>query len=850
MAHPLEPAGRGPAGVPAAFGEVLRRYRAAAGLTQEALAERAGLSRRGIADLERGARRLPRRVTLERLAEALGLDASQRARFGATAAGPPPLALLPVPLTSFVGREREVAEVRQRLRATRLLTLTGAGGIGKTRLALAVATELLDAFRAGAVFVDLAPLDAPALVVPAIAQALGVREGDRPLAERLEAALRDRELLLVLDNFEHVLAAAPVVAALLRACPRVKVLATSRAPLHLSGEHEFPVAPLAVPDPRRQLPLEWLAQVPAAQLFVRRAQAVRPGFALSPDNAAAVAEICSRLEGLPLAIELAAARTRALPPQALLARLGRALPLLTGGPSDLPDRQRTLRDTIAWSYGLLREPERVLFSQLAVFAGGWTLEAAEAVAGGRGSGGVDPTGPARSHDSSLLAPEAVLDGLESLLDKSLILRAEAAGGEPRFRMLETIREYALEQLAAGGAAPALRRRHAEYFLALAEGAEAATRGAGQAHWLARLEAEHDNFRAALGWAAGRPQAEEPTEAVTDRGHLALRLAGALRWFWAWHGHLSEGRQWLEALLAAAPEAPPAARAKALNGVGWLARFQGEYGPAAAWLEQGAALYREVGDVWETAHSLGIWGIVEQFRGDYARAVPLCEESLELFRTTGDHWGIGSTLMWLGWAAHAHGDYARAERSYRASVAAFRQVGGRFVALARVLNSLGDLAGAQGDRGRAVTFLEESLAVYREVGDTYGVASVLASLGGAAAAGGELGRAEALLAESLGLNRDLANQHGTAECLERLAAIAEARRRPERAARLFGAAAALRDATGAPLVPFGRAAYERDLARVRAHLGETTFAAAWAEGQTMRPQRAIEEALGAVEASPS
>ena len=516
------------------FADLLKRYRRAAGLTQEALAERARLSVRAISDLERGVKQRPYKDTVALLAAALDLSAPERATFAAAACQhhpaaparsphPSPPATLPAPPTPLVGRAGEVATVCGLLRRAevRLLTLTGSGGVGKTHLALQVAETLGDRYPDGVVFVDLAPLRDPGLVASTIARALGVKEaGGRPLLETLITQLRTRRVLLLLDNCEHLLAAAPQVGELLAACCGLTVLATSRAALHLRGEHEVAVPPLALPDPAQGADPAALARVAAVALFVERVQAVQPAFQLTAANAPAVAEICRRLDGLPLAIELAAAYSKVLAPPALLAHVERRRLLLTGGTRDAPARQQTLRATIAWSYGLLEAAEQALFGRLAVFVGGCTLEASEAVCTADGALPIDAQ-----------------RGLAALVDKSLLRVTEGTDAEPRFSMLETIREYALEQLAASGQAETLRRQHAAYFLALAEAIVPQLIEPQEARWLARLEEEHDNLRAALQWFVDHDETEK-----------AARLAAALRWFWDTHGHVGamEGRAtWLQ-----------------------------------------------------------------------------------------------------------------------------------------------------------------------------------------------------------------------------------------------------------------------------------------------------------------
>ncbi|HEY3111456.1 MAG TPA: tetratricopeptide repeat protein [Chloroflexota bacterium] len=674
-----------------------------------------------------------------------------------------PRGLLAQP-TALVGRERELEAARARLLCpdVRLLTMTGPAGTGKTRLALAVAAELRPAFGAGALFVDLAPIADPALACPTIARTLGLRDGRGQAAGAwLQRCLADKQLLLVLDNFEQVLPAAADVAGLLAACRFVKILVTSREPLRLRWEHRCPVPPLALPDLAALPAPDLLAQVPSVALFVERARAVNPAFALTAENARSVAELCVRLDGLPLAIELAAPQSDVLPAASIVADLNqRGLDALGPGPRDLPTRQRTLRDAIGWSYQLLGPEEQALFRRLAVFVGDIAPEAACHVAAEPGRGSVS-------------------DGLAALARKSLLRREESADGRPRFRMLATIREHALERLAASGEEETTRRRHAEQCLRLAETAEAELTGPCQRHWLDRLEREHDNLRAALAWSLEQGEVE-----------TGLRLAGAVWPLWYRHGHLSEGSRWLEMVLTASLAAPAELRAKALAGAGLLAADLGGHGRARSLLEESLDLSRSLGDSSGVGHSLSRLGLAALLRGEHAAARALLDESLALFRALGDRRGSAYALNQLGLLAIHRGAYAQARVP-----------------------------------------LEESLELFRELDDPRGVGFALNNLGLVAIGLGDPARATALLEESLAVYQELGDRRNAAECLEGLARAAAAADRPEGAARLFGAAEALRETIGAPLLPLDRGPYERAVARVRAALGDGPLAEAWAAGRS-------------------
>jgi predicted ATPase/transcriptional regulator with XRE-family HTH domain len=774
----------------ATFGILLRQLRLAAGLTQEALAERASLSARGVQDLERGLRLAPRAETVRLLADALGVSGETRATL-ITAAHPelsaPPapvavplrLAAPPLPMTPLVDREREVATICARLRhpETRLVTLTGPGGVGKTRLALAVAAAMAGDVGDGVAWVDLAPLRDPTLVPAEVADALGVRErGEQPLAEVLRGAVAGRQLLLVLDSCEHVLPAMPLIGELLAASPDLTVLATSRARLRLRGEQELPVGPLAVPA--TEVSTSALEEVAAVRLFVERAQAVAPAFVLTEATATPVSEICRRVEGLPLALELAAVRVKFLSPAALLTRLERRLPLLSGGPRDAPDRQRTMRDTIAWSHDLLTPEEQTLFRRLAVFAGGIPLEAAEVV-GAR---------------SAPLSPPSVLEGLATLLDQSLLRQYEPAApstGEARFAMLETVREYAMERLEASGEAEMIRQAHAAFYLALLEAAEGHLHGPDGPATLDRLETEHDNLRAALTWAIEEGKVE-----------IALKLAHACWRFWWMHSHLDQGRLWLERALALPdPGAAVAAlRPRVLVDAGYFARIQGAYEEAAA----------------------------------------MGEEALAAGRAADDRNTMASALFLLGMTAFDRGELERARVHHEVGLTLEREVGNQH-GVAIELTRLGDIAVAQGNLEEAETSGEEALVIWRERGDAWGAAWGLLLLGRVARARGDDARAIGLFRESLASNARLGDKEIIVRAVAELAAVACNRGQFLLAARLYGGVAALRETLGAPLAPAGWAGYEQDLAATRSELAEEVFQAAWDAGRALPLERIIAEA---------
>ncbi len=734
---------------------------------------------------------------------------------------------LPLQPTPFLGREADVARVAERLRdpGVRLLTLTGPGGTGKTRLGLQAAAEMVEDFPGGVWFVPLAALTDPALAPAAIAAAVGVREeGGRAFQEALVDFLREKELLLVLDNLEQVIAAAPGVGELLAAAPGLTVLATSRAPLRLRGEREYPVPPLGLPQRKPPPTAEQISPFEAVRLFIVRAQEVRPDFAVTNESAPAVAELCHRLDGLPLAIELAAARVRLLSPQAMLARLEQRLPFLTGGARDVPARQQTLQGAISWSYDLLEPDEQQLFRRLSLFGGGFSLEAAEAVADSLTSGEL---------------PLDVLEGLEHLTQHSLVRQEEVPGGEPRFRMLETIREYGLDQLNQAGEADESLQRHAEFFLAFADNAKPHLRAADQKTWLDRLEIEHDNLRVALGWA------------LTHDPRIALRLSGALFWFWFARGHLSEGRRWLHQAVAVGetPGVELSLLAEILHHESVLTWMQADFQPAEALVQQSLALARHTGARREEAYALLSLAHVTAVRGQSESAEAAAREALPLFTALGDTWGVAMSLNTLGLiAADIDGDIAQAEAMFTEALAQFRIAGGPAM-IALVTGNLGFMAVGRGDLDRAEALFTEALAASRRVGDQRTAVLGMVSLGEVAHARGETQRALTWYRDGLIPLRHLGLKDTLVAVLVSIADLGSEARSPVRAARLLGAANAIRERLGcseptvATMVPDMR---ERATTELRQRLGEMVFTATWNAGQALSVDEAVAEALSLVD----
>jgi predicted ATPase len=726
---------------------------------------------------------------------------------------------LPTQLTSFVGRHGELAEARKLLESpqVRLLTLTGSGGVGKTRLAIQAAAELQGVFPDGVVFVGLASINDPGLVMSAIAQALKVREvAGQSIPERLAEHVGDRGLLLVLDNFEQVLGAALAVVELLAACPRLKVLTTSRAGLHVSGEHVYPVPPLSLPDQRGAMELHEVAASEAVMLFAERAGAVDPSFALTDANAAMLAEICRRLDGLPLAIELAAARSRLLSPQVLLARLDRRLQLLKGGARDLPARQQTLRAMIDWSYDLLEAGERALFARLAIFVGGCTLEAAEAVC---------------DLDGDL----EVLAGLDGLVGKNLLQPRElqprdGPDNDPRVLLLETIREYALERLVERVEADAVAQRHADYYLSLAEQAEPELLGARQGAWYERLEADLNNLRAALAWSLGHREAE-----------LTARLAASVLPFWISRSHANEGLRWLDTALEHRNRLSSPTLAKVLFAKGnLLLELGADHRQANTLLEESLAQFQELEDITWTVRAVSLLGWAASRAGDLDRSVALREQAVALARGEADEWNLAMALGNLGGSLWKVGDYVRARATLEESLVLYRALG-EPEGTAFALCGLGMVKLSEGDYKRASSLLEEALALARKVGHLPDTGRYLADLGVVVLHEAEYDRAVALFEESLRLAREVEDDLLTSQCLWGMAVVAAAQGRPVRAACLWGAAAALRYALVVPSVVV-RPLEQRLLVPVRDRLDSDTFDAAWAKGQAMRREDAIAYAL--------
>ena len=862
------------------FGELLRYLRRRAYLSQRDLAVAVGYSEAQVSRLECN-QRLPNESTLlaqfvpaldierepewvarllQLAAKSVGHDSranmphpsdaypvatpegSAGGEHAATTSTRPLAFTLPMQATSLVGREEERAFIRQRLERpdVRLLVLTGPGGTGKTRLALEVAAELHDLYADGVCFVALAAITDPALVVTTVADALGVTQsGPQHLAETVGAYLRDRQMLLVLDNFEQVVAAAPQIALWLGVTLRLKVLVTSREALQIYGEHIYAVPPLSLPpasllsadtrtggyDDRSYIAAVMRSE--AVRLFVERAQAVEASFVLTGANVAAIAEICRRLDGLPLAIELAAARISMLPPQALLARLSRRLRLLTGGTRQTPARQQTLRATIEWSYNLLQPAEQRLFVQLAVFVGSFDLQAAESICGAEVGGE--------------WAEEMVLDGLQALMNKQMIRPIADLDSGPRFMMLETIREFAMDQLVVGRNVETLRRRHASYFARFVEQTAPVVRSPAEDRWHERLERDHDNLRAALTWTQ--------TQAADDDAAVGLRLAVALAQFWTVHGYFAEGQEWLERCLEqtarTAGGALDSLRAKAYEGAGTMLWAQGQYARASEFHEEARKLYEAIGDQFGVATALYNLAVLAKTRGDYTAALEWHDASLRLRRELGDKLGTADSLCSLGVCARDQGDRVRAAAHYEQSLVLFKECKDRR-GIAFVLGNLGELAHDQGQYEQAAMYYEEARAVFQTFGDRLNLAYMQKKLGSLAHDQGSPQRAIVFFHAGLVLYRALGNTCGIAECLEGLASALYDVQHPTpdrtfRLVRLWGVAEALREVSNSPRPLIERELFTPFLHAVCAEIGDDAFATMKRVGRVMPVETAIVEA---------
>jgi predicted ATPase/DNA-binding XRE family transcriptional regulator len=757
-----------------AFGGLLKRHRRATHLTQEELAERAGYSFHYISMLERGVR-LPQPQTIAVLAEALALDEAARQMLLAAAMPSEPAATrwqhLAAPARSLIGREQEWADVTNMLRdeGVRALTLTGPGGVGKTSLAHAAAAALAPDFADGAVFIDFSVVSDSDEILPTIARALHLRDiGSRTVRDRLAGFLRERKMLLLLDSFERVVDGAEAVGELLLTCRGVKCLVTSRAPLRLRMEHEYRVQPLTLPRFSRAESPDDLMRYAAVALFVHHARMLRRDFVIDDANASVIVDIARRLDGLPLAIELAASRLAYLPLATLRDRLQRRLHILTGGDRDLPARQQQMRNAIAWSYDLLPPGEQSLLRQLAVFAGSWTLEAAEDVCDGKA------------------AADGVLDGLGTLAEHSLIIPLEPITDEPRYRMLDTIREFGVEQAAAKGELAVLHRRHALYYVLLAEQAEPALQDRNQAVWYPLLEREHDNIRAALGWMLDADEAE-----------LALRLAGAVWRFWHRHGDIREGRRWLEDGLARGQHVSKPVRAKALWGASWLAYHHGDYARGSALSTEQLALARELDDALSIRNALTGIGVATLAEGRSEDAMRAFQEALDVCAPLGNIWHHATSCLNLGAATLVAGHL-----------------------------------------DRATALFEEAVRLYQERGDAVFVARARQHLGYISLRQGDFARAETIFAESLHALAALDEKSGVADGLEAVAATRAATGHTHQAGVLIGAADSLREQIGVAALPYIRLVWQPFVADAESLLG----AQLWLEAQTEGGALALAEAV--------
>jgi predicted ATPase/DNA-binding XRE family transcriptional regulator len=779
------------------FGLWMKAQRKLLDLTQEALARQVGCAAVTIKQIESGQRR-PSRQLAELLALSLDIPADERDAFARAArssqVAPPPAAdepaafsaglpvgpgQLPLPPTPFIGRGEEIALLQPRLlrQDVRLLTLIGPPGVGKTRLAIQLAASASDAFAHGVVFVPLAPVREAGQVLGALGRSLGYQEGDgQGLLARLQRTLRNRQLLLMFDNFEHVSAAASQIGELLSGAPHLKLLVTSRTPLLLYGEHEYIVAPLALP-PLNPLPLALeLARWPAVELFVARAQAVNAGFTLDSRNALAVAQLCHRLDGLPLALELAAGRLRLLTPDMLLQRMQNQLPVLTRGARDLPERQQTLWNAIDWSYMLLPEPERAILRRLAVFAGGWTLEAAEAI--------IEHATTAPGTGQATVVTGSLLDALTALVSQSLVV-ADTGKKVARYRLLEAIKEYALERLTACGELADTCSKHMAYYLSLFAGD--LPQGVSEGEWRERLDQEQDNLRAALAWAV-------------DHGpERVLQLADELGWFWQIQGNVREGRRWLELALTRTSASSTLQRAHVRAMIGFLAREMHDLGPAQSLLKESLEIYRQLGDREREAGALNTLAMIALSRGDCVATDHLASQSLTLFRALSDTGGVAAALLLVGDAAYLSQDYTRSQFTYSESLQLAREIGSTRLIRRRMLR-LGQIALATGATASGTAQVIEVLHASKQANDTWCFTMALAALASAALALGD----------------------------------------PRLSMRLLAATDGLLTRSGARLWPVDHAEYERTDAAVRTRLDKAIQQAEWAIGLEKYPEQMIGE----------
>ena len=722
---------------------------------------------------------------------------------------------LPPQLTSFIGREREIEDVKGLLAKSRLLTLSGSGGSGKTRLALQVAADLIEEYGQGVWLVELAQVSEPGLVPQTIASVLGLKEEPgKSLSQTLIEHLRNKRLLLVLDNCEHLLdACSNLVDSMIRQCAGVQVLATSREALGISGEQTYRVPSLAIPDLRQTQSPESLSLYAAVRLFIDRALLVKTDFRVTNRNAPALASICHRLDGIPLAIELAAARVRSLSVEEVDERLDERFRLLTGGSRTAMPRQQTLRALIDWSYDLLNERERILLGRLSVFCGGWRTEDAEKVCAGEG-----------------ISDWEVLDLMTSLADKSLIVFEEVKGAG-RHHLLETVRQYARDRLLESGESQAVHSRHRNHFLKFAVDAEPELKGTNQGQWFSVLDDEHENLRAALVWSIDEVEETQ-----------LLRLCAALWWYWFMRGLLSEGRAWCErALEAVGASEPTALRADVLAAAGILATYRGDFAAASLQLEECLAIRKETGDAPGVAACLGSIAHVAGKRGESAIARGLYEQSLAVRREIGDRRGTAGSLGNLGIMALAEGDHAAAQRYMEECLAIMRDLGDQW-GISTALNNLGTLYRDLGDASAALACYEESLAIEREIGDRHGISVSLSNLGVLTASLGRPAAARTYLEESLGIKQVIGDLRSLSYSLEAFASLAVAEGDVRKAPALWASAESVREKIGAPLPPREREQIDLEVAAVRQILGDEPFSAAWAKGRGMTLDQAIELAL--------